>query len=70
MIADGVILAMSSDGLLVMAEANAVAYRRLDSFQVFEDGHDAWGPMALAGGRLIVRDMTRMTCLDLNASSP
>ena len=66
MIADGTILAMSNDGLLVMAEANTVEYRPLASFQVFEDGHDAWGPMALAGGRLIVRDMTRMTCLDLN----
>ncbi len=66
MIADGTILAMGNDGLLVMAEANTVEYRPLARFQVFEDGHDAWGPMALAGGRLIVRDMTRMTCLDLN----
>ncbi|MCL1921568.1 MAG: PQQ-like beta-propeller repeat protein [Kiritimatiellaeota bacterium] len=28
-------------------------------------GHDSWGPMAYADGFLIVRDATRMTCLDL-----
>jgi outer membrane protein assembly factor BamB len=69
MIADGTILAMSNNGRLVMAEANTSEYRPLASFQVFESGHDAWGPMALVGGRLIVRDMTRMTCLDLTVSS-
>lgn len=66
MIADGAILVMSNDGLLAMVEASVTQYRPLTRYQVFEDGHDAWGPMALAGGRLIVRDMTRMTCLDLN----
>jgi outer membrane protein assembly factor BamB len=34
---------------------------------VIEDGVDCWGPMALVGGRLIVRDMTRMVCLDVAA---
>jgi outer membrane protein assembly factor BamB len=68
MIADGVILAMSNEGELVMAEANTAVYRPLARYQVFADGYDAWGPMALAGGRLIVRDMTRMTCLNLAAA--
>jgi outer membrane protein assembly factor BamB len=26
---------------------------------------DSWAPLALAGGRLIVRDLTRMVCLDV-----
>ncbi len=69
MIADNTILALSTKGRLVMAEASTTRYQRLASYQVFEHGHDAWGPMALAGGRLIVRDMTRMTCLDLTVSS-
>jgi outer membrane protein assembly factor BamB len=68
MIADGTILVMSNHGRLVMAEASTQAYRPLASHQVFEDGFDAWGPMALVGGRLILRDMTRMTCLDLNVA--
>jgi len=28
-------------------------------------GHESWGPMALAGDRLIVRDLTTMRCLDV-----
>lgn len=67
MIADGVILSLSDRGLLAMAEATHEGYRPLAQFQVFDGGHDAWGPMALVGGRLIVRDLTRMSCLDLRA---
>lgn len=69
MIADGMILALGDKGRLVLAEADTREYQPLASYQVFEDGHDVWGPMALAGGRLIVRDMTRMKCLDLRVSS-
>ncbi|MHB0959221.1 MAG: PQQ-binding-like beta-propeller repeat protein [Pirellulaceae bacterium] len=68
LIVGDLILAMSNEGELVMAEASSTAYRPLARCQAFEDGRDAWGPMALAGGRLIVRDMTRMTCLNLAAS--
>ena len=67
MIADGVILSLSDRGLLAMAEPTHEGYRPLARFQVFDGGHDAWGPMALVGGRLIVRDLTRMSCLDLRA---
>ncbi|MFH1267376.1 MAG: PQQ-binding-like beta-propeller repeat protein, partial [Planctomycetota bacterium] len=65
LIADGLIFVMDSKGLLTMAEATPSEYKRLGQFQVFEDAHDAWGPMALAGGRLILRDLTRMSCLNV-----
>jgi outer membrane protein assembly factor BamB len=65
LIADGLIFAMDSRGLLTLAEASVEAYKPLDKFQVFDDGHDAWGPMALVEGRLFVRDLTRMACLDV-----
>jgi outer membrane protein assembly factor BamB len=29
------------------------------------DGPDAWAPMALVAGRLILRDMARMVCIDV-----
>jgi outer membrane protein assembly factor BamB len=67
MIADGLIYLMDNGGKLTMAEASTRQYRPLGQFQVFEHGHDAWGPMALVDGRLIVRDMTRMTCLNVAA---
>lgn len=65
MIADGLILALDDHGLLTLAEATPNEYRRLAQAQVIEEGHDAWGPMAMAAGRLILRDMTRMICLDV-----
>ncbi|MBT4141141.1 MAG: PQQ-like beta-propeller repeat protein [Candidatus Latescibacteria bacterium] len=64
MIAGGLIFVMNDSGLLCLVEANPNGYRQLAQSQVL-DGHDSWGPMALAGGRLIVRDMTRMVCLDV-----
>lgn len=66
MIADGLIYAMNDRGRLTLAEATAVGYRQLAQAQVFDHGHDAWGPMAIAGGRLILRDLTRMACLDVS----
>lgn len=66
LIADGLIFVLDEEGLLTFAEAAPDAYKPLGSFQVFADGHEAWGPMALVGGRLILRDLTRMSCLDVS----
>jgi outer membrane protein assembly factor BamB len=67
LIADGLIFALDNHGKLAMAEATVEGYKPLAHCQVFPDGVDAWGPMALVAGRLIVRDMTRMVCLDVAA---
>jgi outer membrane protein assembly factor BamB len=66
-IGDGMVLAMDDHGVLTAAEAKPEAYRQVARAEIFENGIDAWGPMALAGGRLIARDLTRMVCLDLRA---
>jgi outer membrane protein assembly factor BamB len=29
------------------------------------NGRDSWGPMALAGNRLLVRDLDTLACLDV-----
>jgi len=64
LIANGLLYAMNGDGLLTLAEATPEGYKQLDRAKVL-DGHESWGPMALVGGRLIVRDLTRMVCLDV-----
>ncbi len=64
LIADGLIFVMDDKGRLTTAEATPDGYQKIAHCEVFAEGHDAWGPMALVAGRLIVRDMTRMTCLD------
>ena len=63
MIANGLIYVMDDSGLLTLANATPDGYEQLAQAQVL-DGHDAWGPMAMAGGRLIVREFIRMICLD------
>jgi len=64
MIADNMIFVMDDEGTLTMAQASPAGYKKLGQAKIM-DGHDSWGPMAMAAGRLIVRDMTRMVCLDV-----
>ena len=64
LVANGKILVLNDDGELTMAQATPEGFKPLARAKVL-DGHDAWGPLAIAGGRLIVRDLTRMACLDL-----
>ena len=63
--ANGLLYALSDEGLLVMAEATPAAYRPLGQFRALEGAVDAWAPLALASGRLILRDLTRMVCLNV-----
>jgi outer membrane protein assembly factor BamB len=64
LVADKLIYVLDDNGKLTLAEATPAGYRQLDQAQVL-DGHDAWGPMALVGGRLILRDLVRMVCVDV-----
>lgn len=67
MIADGLVLVLSETGLLAAVEATPDAYRPVAEHLVIKKGREAWGPMALVGGQLVIRDLTRMLCLDLRA---
>jgi outer membrane protein assembly factor BamB len=51
-------------GTLRLIEANTTAYKELASAQVLA-GPDVWGPMALSDGKLVLRDLTKMICLDV-----
>jgi outer membrane protein assembly factor BamB len=66
-IADGLIFAMNDEGWLTMAEASTNQFKPSAKAQVIQGGEFCWGPMALVAGRLIVRDFTRMVCLDVAA---
>ncbi len=69
LIADGKILAMNDDGLLTLAEATPAKYNFVTKARVL-NGHDSWAPMALAGGRLLARDLTQLVCLDITGAKP
>ena len=62
--ADGLFFAMNDGGLLRVIEGTPGKYSMLAQAQVLK-GRESWAPLALAGGRLIARDLTRMVCLDV-----
>lgn len=64
-IANGIIYVLDDEGLLTLVEATPNGYIQLDEAQVMDNGNEAWGPMAFASGRLIIRDLTRMLCVDI-----
>lgn len=66
MIAGSILYVMNDSGLLSRVEVTPSEFRLIDQTQVLH-GHDSWGPIAFASGRMIVRDMTRMVCLDVTA---
>jgi outer membrane protein assembly factor BamB len=64
-IVGGLIYLMNDEGELTLAQASPSGYLPLANAKVL-DGHESWGPMAIASGRLIVRDTERMICLDIS----
>jgi outer membrane protein assembly factor BamB len=64
LVADGKFFILSDDGVLTMARASTREYIQLDRAEVL-DGQDSWGPLACAGGRMLLRDSRRMVCIDL-----
>jgi len=55
-------------GMLRLLDANTNQYKELASAQILE-GEDVWGPMALSDGKLIIRDMNKMVCLQVGPSA-
>ena len=66
MIANGLIYILNDDGLLSLVRARPDRFELLARARVL-DGHESWGPPAMADGRLIVRDLTTMVCVDVSA---
>jgi outer membrane protein assembly factor BamB len=66
MMADGKIFLLSDDGTLSIIRPSTREYLQLDQVQIF-DGHDAWAPLAIADGYLILRDSKRMVCIQIKA---
>jgi len=65
LLADGLLLILNDQkGTLHLAEATPKGYRELASANVLR-GHDAWGPMAMVPGALLLRDLTQLTCLEV-----
>lgn len=65
LLADGMLFVMEGrTGMLRLVEANTTGYKELASAQVLS-GPDVWGPLALSDGKLVLRDLSKMVCLDV-----
>ncbi len=67
LLADGMFFILDGKtGLLRLLEASTTEYKELAKAQVLS-GHDVWGPMALSGGTLVLRDMAQMKAVRVGA---
>ena len=62
--ADGAFWIMDDDGVLHVYQFKDDTFQKLASHKVVP-GVDSWGPIAYAGGLMILRDSTSIACLDL-----
>jgi outer membrane protein assembly factor BamB len=63
-IANGIIYLLDDDGVLSLIDAVPSGFHKITQAKVLE-GHESWGPPVLVAGRLLVRDLTTMVCLDV-----
>lgn len=65
MLADDKLFLLNDDATLYIIKKSLKGYHELDKIALFE-GHDAWAPLAVADGYMVLRDSKTMICLDLN----
>lgn len=64
LIAGGALWLLDDNGFLSTAAVPADRFERLAGARVL-GGHDAWGPLAVAGNRLLARDLDTLVCLEV-----
>ena len=66
--ADNKFYILDDHGVLTMLESSTEGYTQLGQAQVLH-GHDPWGPIALAGSRMLLRDMDNLICVEVGADA-
>ncbi len=59
------LILLNDDGTLITAAASPEGFRPILRAKIL-DGRDAWAPIAIAAGRILLRDSHRMVCLEVN----
>ncbi len=65
-VADGKIFILNDDGELTIAKLSTSKFTVLDRKRIIE-GQDSWGPLAITGGYLLMRDSKELVCIDIKA---
>jgi outer membrane protein assembly factor BamB len=62
-LADGLILSVDGrEGILYLIEPDPAGYKELAKAKLL-DTEECWGPLALADGKLLIRDQKQMRCV-------
>lgn len=64
--ADGKFFIVNDDGEMTIASVSPSRFTVLDKARII-DGQDSWGPIAITGGFLLMRDSKQMVCMDIKA---
>jgi outer membrane protein assembly factor BamB len=64
-LADNKMYLWNDDGTLIILQPSLGGYIELDRAVVIEDGHDAWAPVAVADGYMVLRDSKTLVCLQM-----
>ncbi len=64
MIADNKFFILSDNGTLTIVKPSVKQYIEIDQARIIE-GQDAWAPLAIADGYLVMRDSETMVCVDI-----
>jgi outer membrane protein assembly factor BamB len=65
--ADGIMYAMDGrTGELHIVQPSPAGFKSLGQAKLLE-GREIWAPLALADGKLLIRDQSQMKCLDIKA---
>jgi len=62
-LADGLILATDGMNSLYLIEPDPTAFKPISKATLFKGGTQNWSPLALADGKLLIRDQNKMLCL-------
>lgn len=63
-LANGKFYLLNDDGTLIILQESTRNYVELDRVKLF-DGHDAWAPLAIANGYMVLRDAETLICIQL-----
>ncbi|MFH1159740.1 MAG: hypothetical protein V1733_02190, partial [bacterium] len=65
-LADGKFFILNDDGEMTIAKLSSSRFTILDRKRIIE-GQDSWGPIAITGGYLLMRDSKQLVCLNIRA---
>ncbi|HON08453.1 MAG TPA: polyvinylalcohol dehydrogenase, partial [Verrucomicrobiota bacterium] len=68
LLADDLFYVLADTGKLSLIQADTTEFKLLSQAKVL-DANEAWGPMALVDGCLLLRDYTTLVCLQVGESA-